>query len=244
MAGYKTLKKKRRKSPKKTKRLFCTHQQLPIAATNRKLLREVPGDLPDQLPRNKNCKCRGGPVNCLDAKVKYQATVVEDGKPDQHYVGVTEPPWKKRYGGHKSKMRHCDQRVCSSLAAIFGNWRTREGLRGQVDDPPAAHHLQLHQQLLSHLSVREIHHHVSTRAGHPEPEGSVLHAVHAQDEQAPRQDMIFILVRKLWCLVLFSYLWPSFVCPRIVIVKSHTKQLVINTWSNLVWINPDILHYC
>ena len=59
-----------------------------------------------------------------------------------------------------------------------------------------------------------------------------------------RQDMIFILVRKLWCLVLFSYLWPSFVCPRIVIVKSHTKQLVINTWSNLVWINPDILHYC
>ena len=70
------FKKKRRKSPKKTKRLFCTHQQLPIAATNRKLLREVPGDLPDQLPRNKNCKCRGGPVNCLDAKVESVQDVV------------------------------------------------------------------------------------------------------------------------------------------------------------------------
>ena len=66
-----------------------------------------------------------------------------------------------------------------------------------MEDPPAAHHLQPHQQLLSPLSVREVHDHVSTRAGHPEPEGRVLHAVHAQNEQAPRQDMIFILVRKL-----------------------------------------------
>ena len=74
--------------------------------------------------------------------------------------------------------------------------RRGEGLRGQVEDPPAAHHLQPHQQLLSPLSVREVHDHVSTRAGHPEPEGRVLHAVHAQDEQAPRQDMIFIF-RKL-----------------------------------------------
>ena len=61
-----------------------------IAANNRKLLKEAPGDLPDQLPRNKNCNCRGGSDNCpmdgarcLDAKVKYQATVVEEGKPDQ-----------------------------------------------------------------------------------------------------------------------------------------------------------------
>ena len=68
-----------------------------------------------------------------------------------------------------------------------------------MEDPPAAHHLQPHQQLLSPLSVREIHDHVSTRAGHPEPEGRVLHTVHAQAEQTPlqRQDIIFILVWKL-----------------------------------------------
>ena len=45
------------------------------------------------------------------------------------------------------------------------------GVGGQVGDPPAAHHLQPHQKLLSPLSVREVHDHVSTGAGHPEPEG-------------------------------------------------------------------------
>ena len=57
-----------------------------------------------------------GGARCLDNKVKYQATVVEEGKGDQFYVGVTKPPWKKRYGGLKSNMRHSDQRICSSLA--------------------------------------------------------------------------------------------------------------------------------
>ena len=63
------------------------------------------------------------------------------------------------------------------------------GERRQVEDPPEAHHLQLahhqqpHEQLLSPLFVREFDH-VPTRAGcgHPEPEGRVLHTVHAQDK--------------------------------------------------------------
>ena len=92
--------------------------------------------------------------------------------------------------------------MCSTLAPGGLCLETEgrgEGLQGQVEDPPAAHHLQPHQQLLSPLSVREVHDHVSTRAGHPEPEGlpEGLHAVHAQNEQAPRQDIVFILVRKL-----------------------------------------------
>ena len=33
MAGYKTLKKKRRKSPKKTKRLFCTNHNCDTQCT-------------------------------------------------------------------------------------------------------------------------------------------------------------------------------------------------------------------
>ena len=102
-----------------------------IAANNRRLLKEVPDQLPDQLPCNKNCNCRGGAINCpmdgarcLDNKVKYQATVVEEGKPDQFYVGVTEPPWKKRYGSHKSNMKHSDQRICSSLAGYV--WKLKD----------------------------------------------------------------------------------------------------------------------
>ena len=62
-----------------------------IAANNRRLLKEVPDQLPDQLPRNKNCNCRGGATNCpmdgarcLDNKVKYQAAVVEEGKQNHH----------------------------------------------------------------------------------------------------------------------------------------------------------------
>ena len=76
-----------------------------IAANNRRLLKEVPDQLPDQLPRNKNCNCRGGAINCpmdgarcLDNKVKYQATVVEEGNPEaairqqqlQHKAGLPE----------------------------------------------------------------------------------------------------------------------------------------------------------
>ena len=77
--------------------------------------------------------------------IKYQATVVEEGKPDQFYVGVTEPPWKKRYGGHKSNMRH-SQRICSSLAGYV--WKLKdEGREFDVNPQP-------HQQLLSNLLVR------------------------------------------------------------------------------------------
>ena len=81
-----------------------SHRTMPnmgsiIAANNRRLLKEVPDQLPEQLPPNKNCNCRGGSINCpmdgarcFDSKVKYQATVAEEGKPAQFYVGVTEPP--------------------------------------------------------------------------------------------------------------------------------------------------------
>ena len=67
---------------------------------------------------------------------------------------------------------------------------------------------------------------VKTRAGqcgHPEPQGRVLHAMHAQTEEAHWQDIIFISVWSSWWIVLFTYLWPSFVC------QSHMKHHVINT---------------
>ena len=52
-------------------------------------------------------------ARCLDAKVKYQATVVEGGKSDQQYVGLTETTWRKRCGRNKL---NSDQRIYFSLA--------------------------------------------------------------------------------------------------------------------------------
>ena len=70
-----------------------------ITANNRRLLKELPshctGQLPKQLPHNKNCNSRDGSINCpmdgtrrLDNKVKYQATVVEEGNPEE----AIQPP--------------------------------------------------------------------------------------------------------------------------------------------------------
>ena len=55
-------------------------------------------------------------ARCKDAKVKYQVTVVEEGKPDEQYVGVTEPPFKGRYNNHTSTFRHREKRINSALA--------------------------------------------------------------------------------------------------------------------------------
>ena len=61
-----------------------------------------------------------------------------------------------------------------------------EGVRRQVENPAAAHHLQPHQQLMSALLVWEVHHHVPTGDGHLEPEGRVLHSLHAQTKALNR----------------------------------------------------------
>ena len=102
-----------------------------IASNNSKLLKVVEGELPEQLPRNSNCNCRGGTVNCImdgarckDPKVKYQATVVEEGKPDQQYVGVTEPTFKLRYNNHTATFRHREKKINSALAGYV--WKLKD----------------------------------------------------------------------------------------------------------------------
>ena len=109
------------------------------------------------------------------------------------------------------------ERVFVTTAPLTGSWRSKTIFKRmtifgwnlcqqitnyklqfmKLKDLPAARHQQPHEQLLSPvLFVREFDH-VPTRAGHPEPEGRVLHTVHVQDEQVSRQDIISILVRKL-----------------------------------------------
>ena len=84
-----------------------------------------------QLPRNSNCNCRGGTVNCpmdgarcKDASVMYGATVAEPGKPDATYTGITAPPWKTRYGNHKTSFSHSEKRINTSLAGYV--WRLKD----------------------------------------------------------------------------------------------------------------------
>ena len=65
-----------------------------------------------------------------------------------------------------------------------------EGVRRQVENPAAAHHLQPYHQLLQTLLVGKVHDHVRTGDGHLEQEGRVLYSMYAQAEQAFGQDLI------------------------------------------------------
>ena len=102
-----------------------------IAGHNTKLVANNGDNLPVQRPFNSNCNCRGGmamcPMDgarCKDASVMYQATLVEEGKPDETYTGVAATTWKIRYGNHKSNFTHSAQRVKSSLAGHI--WKLKD----------------------------------------------------------------------------------------------------------------------
>ena len=94
-----------------------------IAGHNAKVMANNGDDLPVQRPHNSNCNCRGGTINCpmedarcKDASVMYQATLVEQGKPDETYVGVSYPSWKLRYNNHTASFRHKAKKGESGLA--------------------------------------------------------------------------------------------------------------------------------
>ena len=94
-----------------------------IAGHNAKVMANNGDDLPVQRPHNSNCNCRGGTINCpmedarcKDASVMYQATLVEQGKPDETYVGVSYPSWKLRYNNHTASFRHRAKKGDSGLA--------------------------------------------------------------------------------------------------------------------------------
>ena len=102
-----------------------------IAGHNAKVVANNGEELPVQRPFNSNCNCRGGTTKCpmedarcKDASVMYQATVEEEGKPDQTYTGVAATSWKIRYGNHKSNFTHSAQRVKSSLAGHI--WKLKD----------------------------------------------------------------------------------------------------------------------
>ena len=104
-----------------------------IAANNNKVLSEDKR-FEQQLPGNSNCNCRGGNESCpmegamcKDTNLLYQATVVEPGKPDATYAGISAPSWKIRYGNHTHSFRHSGKRGNTSLAGYI--WRLKDQQR-------------------------------------------------------------------------------------------------------------------
>ena len=101
-----------------------------VAANNNKVLGEDKR-FEQQLPRNSNCNCRGGTescpmegARCKDTNLLYGATVVEPGKPDATYAGISAPSWKIRYGNHTHSFRHSGKRGNTSLAGYV--WRLKD----------------------------------------------------------------------------------------------------------------------
>ena len=89
-----------------------------VASHNAKVTSPTTIDL-----KEANCNCQGRDAVCVmegsrckDGGVVYQAEVTAVGKPVMKYVGVTAPPWKLRYGNHKSSFKHTTKRKSTRLA--------------------------------------------------------------------------------------------------------------------------------
>ena len=71
---------------------------------------------------SKSCNCRRPahyPMdgNFLKSTVVYQATVtVEDNRPAETYVGLSENSFKNRYANHKSSFRDPNKRLSTELS--------------------------------------------------------------------------------------------------------------------------------
>ena len=77
-----------------------------ISGHNSKILREGGPQVDDRkcnCPRVANCPLDG---NCLQKNLVYQATVVQEGVPDETYIGLSAPPFKLRIGNHKKSFRN------------------------------------------------------------------------------------------------------------------------------------------
>ena len=66
-------------------------------------------------------------ARCLDTNVIYQAEVTAVGKKKEGYVGMAAPPWKSRYGNHKTDFKYSSKRRHTRLAGYV--WQLKdEGL--------------------------------------------------------------------------------------------------------------------
>ena len=93
-----------------------------IAKHNSKLLKSTTPNT-EAAPENCNCQepseCPLDNQNCRAKNVIYQATVKsEDGKTEK-YVGLTAPPFKTRWGNHKSDFKYQSRKGTTLSAYIW-----------------------------------------------------------------------------------------------------------------------------
>ena len=88
----------------KTSYSCMTNMAAIISSHNARVLAPVP----DKVPRTCNCRQPGKcPLtgNCLTECIMYKATVSVPHKPDKHYYGLTESPFKMRFNGLTNSFR-------------------------------------------------------------------------------------------------------------------------------------------
>ena len=78
---------------------------------------------------DKSCNCRDKSAcplsgKCLEKCIVYKATVTADRKPERCYYGLSEPPFKQRYGRHKHDFEHEDKRASTALSKYI--WELKD----------------------------------------------------------------------------------------------------------------------
>ena len=62
--------------------------------------------------------------SCLVVNIIYEGTIHSENQPDKKYIGLCEPTFKKRYGGHKSSLTNPKYKHQTSLSTEY--WRLKE----------------------------------------------------------------------------------------------------------------------
>ena len=96
-----------------------------INAHNKKILHPPPVENDNEQSCNcmvrENCPLEN---NCLAANIIYEGTIHSDNQPNKKYIGLCEPTFKKRYGGHKSSLTNPKYKHQTSLSTEY--WRLKE----------------------------------------------------------------------------------------------------------------------
>ena len=86
---------------------------------------------PTELLTDKNCNCQSKkkcPLdgNCLETNVVYQATVIETKtQQTETYIGLTAPPFKKRFNNHTKSFNHRKYKTDTELSKHI--WKLKDG---------------------------------------------------------------------------------------------------------------------
>ena len=89
---------------------------------NKKLLKEFyEENKEDKAPERTCCCTRGKPCplqgKCLTQDIIYRAKISATDTEDKFYIGLTAPPFKKRFSNHKSSFKNLDYSQSTTLSS-------------------------------------------------------------------------------------------------------------------------------